>query len=130
MLLLANSGSSGSSGGNSSSGGGLFSSFFAPKPDPVDLAKEWKRKLQKEARVIDREIIKIKRQEDRTMKEYKALAKANRLPAAKILAMEIVHTRKMIERMYTTKAQRNSVSNTLQTSVCKYFLQFVGLFYY
>jgi charged multivesicular body protein 3 len=125
MLFLANSAgggggggaSGGSSGGNSSSGGGLFSSFFGPKPDPVDLAKEWKRKLQKESRAIDREISNIKRQEDRAMKECKALAKANRLPAAKILAKEIVHTRKMVERMYTAKAQLNSVSNTLQTSV-------------
>jgi charged multivesicular body protein 3 len=117
MLFLASSGSSSGSGGNKSSGSGLFSSFFAPKPDPVDLAKEWKRKLQKEARVIDREITNIKRQEEQAMKECKALAKANRLPAAKILAKEIVHTRKLIERMYTTKAQLNSVSNTLQTSV-------------
>lgn len=121
MLFLANSGggsSGGSSGGGSNSGGGgLFSSFFAPKPDPVELAKEWKRKLQKEARAIDREITNIKRQEDRAMKECKALAKANRLPAAKILAKEIVRTRKMVERMYMAKAQLNSVSNTLQTSV-------------
>ena len=124
MLFLANSGggsSGGSSGGGSNSGGGgLFSSFFAPKPDPVELAKEWKRKLQKEARAIDREITNIKRQEDRAMKECKALAKANRLPAAKILAKEIVRTRKMVERMYMAKAQLNSVSNTLQTSVCKF----------
>lgn len=127
MLFLANSGGGGggggSGGGSSSSsggGGGLLSSFFAPKPDPVELAKEWKRKLAKEGRAIDREINNIKRQEDRAMKECKALAKAGRVPAAKILAKEIVHTRKIIERMYMTKAQLNSVSNTLQTSVCKW----------
>lgn len=123
MLFLANNGGGGGGGGRSggsSSGGGLLSSFFAPKPDPVELAKEWKRKLAKEARAMEREINNIKRQEDRAVKECKALAKAGRLPAAKILAKEIVNTRKTIERMYMAKAQLNSVSNTLQTSVCKW----------
>lgn len=87
--------------------------------DPMELAKEWKRNLQKEARKMDRDILNIKRQEDRAMKECQKLAKANQLSAAKILAKEIVRTRKTVERMYTTKAQLNSVANSLQTSMCK-----------
>jgi charged multivesicular body protein 3 len=121
MLFLANNGgssgaASGGSGG-SSSGGGFSSLFGGKKVDPVDLAKEWKRKLAKEMRLIDREISNIKREEDRAMKECKALAKTNRLPAAKILAKQVAQTRKAVERMYVTKAQLNSVSNNLQTSV-------------
>lgn len=124
MLFLANngggSGFSGGGSGGSSSGGGL-SSFFGggKKVDPVDLAKEWKRKLAKEMRLIDREISNIKREEDKAMKECKALVKANRVQAAKILAKQVAQTRKAVERMYVTKAQLNSVSNNLQTSVCK-----------
>jgi len=95
--------------------------FRGKKVDPVDLAKEWKRKLAKEMRLIDREISNIKREEDRAMKECKALVKANRLSAAKILAKQVAQTRKAVERMYVTKAQLNSVSNNLQTSVCKLF---------
>jgi hypothetical protein len=30
--------------------------FFFPKPDPLTCAKKWKRELQKEARMLDREI--------------------------------------------------------------------------
>jgi len=45
------------------------------------------------------------------------LVKANRASAAKILAKEVAATRKTIERMYMAKAQLNSVSMTLQTSV-------------
>lgn len=118
MLFLANSGG-GKSSSSGSSGGSFFSS--APKKDPVDLAKEWKRNLQKEMRNIDRDILNIKRQEDRALKECKALVKKNHVSAAKILAKEVANTRKTITRMYTAKAQLNSVSNQLQTSVCKYY---------
>lgn len=48
----------------------------------------------------------------------RALVKANRASAAKILAKEIASTRKTIERMNIAKAQLNSVSMTLQTSMC------------
>lgn len=95
----------------------MFFSSSTPKQDPVDLAKEWKRNLQKESRKIDRDILGIKRQEDRAMKECRALVKANRLSAAKILAKEVANTRKTVERMYTAKAQLNSVATHLQTSI-------------
>lgn len=124
MLFLSNRGGGGGGGGNSggsSSGGGGGSSWFssAEKKDPADLAKEWKRNLQKEMRHLDRDILNLKRQEDRAMKECKALAKKNQLSSAKVLAKEIARTRKTIERMHTSKAQMNSVCNNLQTSMCK-----------
>ncbi len=111
MFLMGNAGKSG--------GGSSSSSSASKKGDAFELGKEWKRNLQKEARKIDRDILNIKRQEDRAMKECQKLAKANQLSAAKILAKEIVRTRKTTERMYTTKAQLNSVANNLQTSMCK-----------
>ena len=90
--------------------------------DPLVLAKEWKRKLQKEIRRMETDIANIKRMEDKSMKECKALAKANRISAVKILAKEIANTRKTVERMYVAKAQLNSVSSSLQTSMCKFNL--------
>lgn len=125
MLFLANRGGGGGGGSSSSGGGGggggsgWFSS--APKKDPAELAKEWKRNLQKEMRHLDRDILNIKRQEDRAMKECKALVKKNQVAAAKVLAKEIANTRRTVERMYTSKAQMNSVCNNLQTTMCKCF---------
>lgn len=69
---------------------------------------------------MDRDIANIKRAEDKSVKEAKALAKAGRISAVKILAKEIAATRKAVERMYTAKAQMNSVANSLQTSMCTY----------
>jgi charged multivesicular body protein 3 len=113
MMFLASSGGGGKSSGNSPS------TAKKSKDDPVELAKEWKRNLQKEVRKMDRDILAIKRQEDRAKKECQKLAKQNQLSSAKILAKEIVRTRKTIERMYVSKAQLNSVANNLQTSMCK-----------
>lgn len=53
----------------------------------------------------------------------KTLAKKGRLNAVKILAKEVASTRKTIERMYMAKAQLNSVSTSLQTSMCKLFIE-------
>lgn len=95
--------------------------FFGGAPqkkvDPIDQAKEWKREIQKEARSIDKDITKLQREEEKAMKECKKLAKSGHVSSVKILAKQVVQTRKSIERMYLAKAQLNSVTMQLQTSV-------------
>ena len=90
--------------------------FGEKKKDPAELAKEWKRNLQKEARVLDRDILNLGREEQKALKECKKLAKEGNVKAAKILAKEVVNTRHAVARMHTAKAQMNSVSMMLQTS--------------
>eukprot|EP00596_Hydrurales_sp_CCMP1899_P006104 CAMPEP_0119034030 /NCGR_PEP_ID=MMETSP1177-20130426/1092_1 /TAXON_ID=2985 /ORGANISM="Ochromonas sp, Strain CCMP1899" /LENGTH=217 /DNA_ID=CAMNT_0006991225 /DNA_START=169 /DNA_END=822 /DNA_ORIENTATION=+ len=85
--------------------------------DPADLAKQWRRNLTKEARVIDRDVQNLGREEAKAMKECKKLAKEGRLSACKILAKEVINTRQAVARMQIAKAQMNSVSMILQTSV-------------
>ena len=85
MMFLANSGGGKSGGGGGSSSSG-FSLFGGKQKDPAELAKEWKRNLQKEMRKIDRDITDIRRQEEKSVKECKALAKAGRMNAVKVLA--------------------------------------------
>lgn len=125
MMFLANNGGGKGGGGGSSNGGGtgIFGGMFGGEKskakDPLDLAKQWKRDLQKEIRRMERDISDIKRLEQKSLTECKALAKKGRMSAVKILAKEIANTRKTVERMYTAKAQLSSVSSTLQTSMCK-----------
>lgn len=85
--------------------------------DPQALGKEWKRNLAKEIRNMDRDITKVQREETKAMKECQQLAKKGRVDAAKILAKEVVNTRKAIERMHTAKAQLGSVQSNLQVSM-------------
>lgn len=100
----------------------IFGTKQPPPPDAKSLAKEWKRKLQKESRDIDKQIANIKREETRALTECKRLAKSNHLPAARILAKQIAETRKATERMYLAKAQLNSVAMQLQSSACMFSL--------
>lgn len=127
MFLANNGGGSGGGGGSKSSGGGGggFLGMFGggddkhKSKDPQEVAKQWKRDLQKEIRRMDRDINDIKRSEQRSMAECKALAKKGRMGAVKILAKEVANTRRTVERMYTAKAQLNSVSTSLSTSMGK-----------
>jgi hypothetical protein len=122
MLFLANSGRSSGVGNVSSSNTGS-SWFGGDKPvDVGEQAKQWKRNLQKEMRHLDRDILNIKREEDKAAKEVKSLVKKNQVQAARILAKQIAQTRRTTERLFTAKAQMNSVCNNLQTSVCEFLL--------
>lgn len=118
MMFLANNGGSKTTEDNkSSSSNGSFFGWGKEKKDPYDQAKEWKRNLQKEIRRMDRDISNLKRAEQRSIKECQSLAKKNRVSAVKILAKEIVNTRKTMERMYMAKAQMGSVQSQLQTQM-------------
>ena len=94
----------------------FFGAKQAKQEDPQELAKTWKRQLAKEARSIDRDIEKLKRAEAASMAECKKLIKQGYIPASKVLAKEVVNTRRAASRMYSAKAQLNSVSMGLQTS--------------
>lgn len=87
------------------------------KLDPIEQAKEWKRKIQHESRSLDRDIAKIKQAEQKALIECKKLAKQGQVNAAKILAREVANARAQQERLHLAKTQLNSVSMQLQTSV-------------
>ena len=91
-----------------------------PNLTPAEQAKEWKRNITKEMRSIDRDIEKLHREEKKSLLECKKLLKDKQNNAARMLAKEVVNVRNTIARMHTAKAQLNSVSMNLQTSVCEY----------
>ncbi|KAF4676802.1 hypothetical protein FOL47_004973 [Perkinsus chesapeaki] len=88
------------------------------KPQQQALSKEqaraWQRSLRSEMRKIDRECGKMEREEKKVEVEIKALARKKEMSSVRILAKEIIRTRKTRERMLTAKAQMNSVSMQLQ----------------
>ena len=90
----------------------------APKKSPADEVKEWKRSIAKEIRNIERDIEKLKIAEKKSASECKKYLKDGHADAARILAKEIVNTRKAADRMHAAKSQLNSVSMQLQTSLC------------
>eukprot|EP00756_Hemistasia_phaeocysticola_P011806 Hpha_TRINITY_DN15143_c2_g10::TRINITY_DN15143_c2_g10_i1::g.127533::m.127533/K12193/VPS24, CHMP3; charged multivesicular body protein 3 len=93
----------------------MFGSLFGAKPkDPQELVREWKQKLRQEDRKLDRQINSIQREEKKVLVEMKKEAKRGNNSTVKILAKEVVASRHAVKRIYTSKAQLNSVSLELQ----------------
>ncbi|KHG17098.1 Vacuolar sorting-associated protein 24 -like protein [Gossypium arboreum] len=76
--------------------------MIKPKPNPQQLLRDWQH---------------IQREEKNVQKAIKDAAKRNDMVSAKSLAMEIVRSRRTVNRLYENKAQLNSISMHLGESV-------------
>jgi len=99
------SGASSGGGGGGGGGGGILSG-----PDPKEQAKQWRADMRGEMRKVDRQITKIQREEVKVKQSIKAAAKRGDNGSAKLLAKEIVRTRKAVTQLHTSKAHMNSVA--------------------
>jgi len=77
--------------------------------DPKEQVQEWTRKLRKEGNQLERQINSIRREEAKVQKSLKEAAKKGDKDVCVILAKEIVHSRKAVNKIYTAKANINSV---------------------
>ncbi|KAL4560855.1 hypothetical protein LXL04_033010 [Taraxacum kok-saghyz] len=91
--------------------------MFMAKPNPQHLLRDWQRRLRQECRNIDRQIRDIQREEKIVQKAIREAAKRNDMNSARSLAMEIVRSKKTVNRLYENKAQLNSISMHLGESV-------------
>merc|ERR1711976_1040950 len=84
--------------------------FGKSKPaDPKELVNEWCKQLRKEGYSLDRQIRQIQRSEQAAVKSIKDAAKKGDSASAKILAKEVVHSRKAVSKIYPAKANLKSV---------------------
>jgi len=81
------------------------------------MVREWNRKIKGEQRAIERQIGRIDMEERKVQTEIKKLAAKGQLSSAKILAQEVVRTRKTKERMIMTKVRLSGVSMELEAQV-------------
>ena len=84
--------------------------LFGKSPDPKEQVNEWCKKLRKEGNQIERQINGIRREEAKVTKSLKDAAKKGDKDVCKILAKEIVHSRKTVNKLYAAKANINSIS--------------------
>eukprot|EP00116_Pleurobrachia_bachei_P008747 sb/3469009/ len=77
--------------------------------DPKEQVREMKRKLRHEQRAIDRNINHIKREELKVKKSLQEAAKAGNKDVCKILAKEMIGSRRAVSKLHASKAQINSV---------------------
>lgn len=101
--------------------------------------REWRGKLRKEQRGIDRQIrgwcivnlvwivalvailssTAIQAEENKVKKSIKDAAKKGQTDVAKILAKELIQSRKAVGKLYASKAHMNSVVMSMQQQLCK-----------
>ncbi|XP_038046853.1 charged multivesicular body protein 3-like [Patiria miniata] len=94
---------------------GLFGK--TPQKDPKEQVQEWTRSLNRESRKLDRQIRSIEREELKVKRSLKDAAKKGQKDVLKILAKEIVNSRKAVRRIHTSKAQINSVSMQMKNQL-------------
>lgn len=94
----------------------FFSGLFGKTPE--EQAKEWIRNLRHEQRQIDSQIVKIQREQNKVKVAMKQAAKKDD-GSVRILAVEMVRSKKAVSRMYAAKAQMNSVAMELQHQLAR-----------
>jgi len=91
---------------------GLFGK--SKSADPKEQVQDWCKKIRKEGYNLDRQINAIKREELKVSKSLKDAAKKGDKDVCKILAKEIINSRKSVNKLYTAKANLNSVQNQMK----------------
>ncbi|KAJ3138768.1 Charged multivesicular body protein 3, partial [Physocladia obscura] len=84
------------------------------KVTPEEQVKKWRQSIRTQERELDRQIRGIDTEEAKVKKIIQAAAKRNDVGACRTLAKEIVRSRKAKDRLYTSKAQLNSLQMQLQ----------------
>lgn len=97
--------------------GNVFSNIagvFQKKPDPKELVRKWQATLRKETRSLDIQIRDIGREEKQAQKQVREAAKRGDVKSARLLARELVRTRKATTQLYTNKAHMIAMGTQLQ----------------
>lgn len=91
--------------------------MWAPwqKPvDPKEQVRKWKADLRGEGRKLERQVRHIQAEEVKVKKSIKDAAKRGDTASAKVLAKELVRSRKVVNRLQISRVQLNSVVMQMQ----------------
>ncbi|KAH7825321.1 Vacuolar protein sorting 24A (Vps24A) [Monocercomonoides exilis] len=84
------------------------------KDDPKELIREWKRSIRRAKRETDKQIRDIENGEQKVKREIRDCLQRNDNVNAKVLAKEIVRSKKSRERLYTASSHLDSIESELQ----------------
>lgn len=87
---------------------GLFGKTV--QKSPKDQCREWTGKLRKQGYLLDREVRKIENGEHKIQQDLKQSAKKGDKDVCKILARELVRSKKAKSRLHAAKSQIGSIS--------------------
>ncbi|KAL7311194.1 Vacuolar protein-sorting-associated protein 24 [Mucor circinelloides] len=87
---------------------------FFGKKTPDELVKKWRQEIRGQQRGIDRQIRAIDAEEAKVKKSIKQVAKKGDVKNCKMLAKELIRSQRHKNRLYTSKAQMNSIIMQLE----------------
>ncbi|XP_022651041.1 charged multivesicular body protein 2a-like [Varroa jacobsoni] len=89
--------------------------LFGRRKTPEEMLRENQRALNKAIRDLDREKAKMEQQEKKLIADMKKMAKDNQMESVKIMARDLVRTRRYIKKFLLMKANIQGVSLKIQT---------------
>jgi len=89
--------------------------LFGKRKTPEELLRQNQRALNKAIRDLDRERSKMEQQEKKLIQDIKKMAKENQMDSVKIMARDLVRTRRYIKKFMLMKANIQGVSLKIQT---------------
>jgi charged multivesicular body protein 3 len=97
----------------------IVQSIFGKQLTPDELVKKWRQTIRAEERKLDKQFRGIEVEELKVKKSLKDAAKKGDKSVCKMLAREILHSRKAKDRIHTNKAQLNSIIMQLQLQLAQ-----------
>ncbi|EOR02874.1 Charged multivesicular body protein 2a-like protein 2 [Wallemia ichthyophaga EXF-994] len=93
----------------------IIESLFGKSLTPQERLRRHQRALEKAQRELDRERGKLEGQESKLISDIKKSAKNGQMAPTKLMAKDLVRTRKYIQKFYQMRTQLQAVSLRIQT---------------
>ncbi|XP_049614366.1 charged multivesicular body protein 2a isoform X1 [Syngnathus scovelli] len=89
--------------------------LFGKRKTPEEMLKQNQRALNRAMRELDRERSKLEQQEKKIIADIKKMAKQGQMDSVKIMAKDLVRTRRYVKKFIMMKANIQAVSLKIQT---------------
>ncbi|KAF8479041.1 vacuolar sorting protein DID4 [Russula ochroleuca] len=93
----------------------IIESLFGRTVTPAERLRQHQRSLAKAQRELDRERTKLEQSEKKLIMDIKKSAKAGQLNACKVMAKDLVRTRRYVQKFYQMRTQLQAVGLRIQT---------------
>jgi len=93
----------------------IIEALFGRTVTPAERLRQHQRALAKAQRELDRERSKLEQSEKKIMMDIKKSAKSGQINACKVMAKDLVRTRRYVQKFYQMRTQLQAVGLRIQT---------------
>ncbi|ORZ32585.1 Snf7-domain-containing protein [Catenaria anguillulae PL171] len=89
--------------------------LFGQRKTPAEMLRQHQRALQRAIRDLDREKAKLEQQEKKLIADIKKSARSGQMGATRVMAKDLVRTRRYVQKFYQMRTQLQAVGLRIQT---------------